>query len=215
LDMKKDRITERDRLQALFRRQPIDRLPFFVQGRAFAAMMTGFSTIDIYKDPEIAFRAQLHTREMFGAMERLTYSGGAFGAREFGGEVEMPTSQYSSAVSLKKPAVQSEEDALKLEVPNVKTAGTLPLMMRFSRLQEEHELPITYQHGGILTTLGYVTGVDRMCRWMLRKPEIVHHLCRVVTGFLIAIAEYWVDTFGPGRLLPVTGSPTHRPPVSS
>ena len=213
--MKPDRMTEKERLAALLKRQPVDRVTFDTTSHVFAAAMVGCSKVDIYADPEKAFWAKYQTQEMFGAIERIHYHGGAFPVREFGGEVKMPTSEYAMAVSLLRPAVQSEDDVWKLEVPDVKKAGMLPSIMRFSQLQEEYGLPIYFMSGAILTIVGQITGVEAMCRWMLKKPELVHRLCRIVTDFLVAIAEYWVNTFGPERLLPGTGAPTEANQIIS
>jgi uroporphyrinogen decarboxylase len=213
--MRQDRMTQKERLEALLNRQPVDRVTFDMFAIAFAAATVGYSTVDVYEDPEKCFWAQLRTQEMFGAWGFILYSGGAPPAREFGGEVKMPTSEYAMAPSLLRPAVQSEEDVWKLEVPNVKTAGMLPSVMRFSKLQAEHGLPITFMCGSILTLVGFITGVERMCRWMIKRPELVHRLCRIVTDFLVAMAEYWVDTFGSERMLAGAGAPTEANQIIS
>jgi uroporphyrinogen decarboxylase len=212
---RQDKMTEKERLEALLNRQPVDRVSFDTFTSAFAAAMVGYSKVDIYEDPEKAFWAKLRTQEMFGAWGFIPYSGGAPCAREFGGKVEMPTSEYAMAPSLSRPAVQSEEDVWKLEVPNVKTAGMLPLRMRFSKLQAEHGLPITFSCVGILSCVGLITGVETMCRWMIKRPELVHRLCRIVTDFHVAIAEYWVDTFGSEHMLPCVGAPTEANQIIS
>jgi uroporphyrinogen decarboxylase len=212
---RQDRMTESERLEALLNRQPVDRVSLVLPALSFAAAMVGYSKIDVYEDAEKAFWAMSRTQEMFGASNRTFYGGGARGVREFGGEVTMPTSEYSMAVALLRPAVQSEEDGWKLKVPDVKTAGSLPSIMQFSRLQEKHGLPITFYCGGILTTVGQITGVERMCRWMIKKPELIHRLCRVATDFSTAMAEYWVDTFGPECMLPHDAAPTESNQIIS
>jgi uroporphyrinogen decarboxylase len=211
---RQDRMTEKERREALLNRQPVDRVPFDVLSVSLAAAMVGESKVDMYVDYEKCFWAQLRTREMFDAMEYLTFLGG-FPMLEFGSEVSMPTSEYAMAVSITRPAVQSEEDVWKLEMPNVKTAGALPKMLQFGKLQDKHGLPIMNLSGGILTTVGYITGVETMCRWMIRKPELVHRLCRIATDFHIAIEQYWVDTFGPENIMPLTGAPTESNQIIS
>ena len=212
---KQDRMTGKERLEALLNRQPVDRVAFNPFASSFAAAMTGYSKSAMYDDVEKAFEARSRTHEMFDGWHYIFFHGGAFGAREFGGEVKMPTSEYAMAVSLLRPAVESEEDVWKLEVPDVKTVGIVPLIMQFAKLQEERGWPITFPSGGILTRLGYVTGVETMCRWMIKHPEAMHRLCRLVTDFHIAIAKYWVDTFGPERLMSQTGAPTEANQIIS
>ena len=211
-----DRMTEKERLEALLNRQLVDRAPFNLFARSFAAVNVGYSKVALYDDAEKSFEAQSWTNEMFGGWHYLYFHGGAFGAREFGGEVKMPTSEYAMAVSLSRPAVESEEDAWKLELPDVKTAGVIPLVMHFARLEDKYGWPITFPCGSILTRLGYITGVERMCRWMIKKPELVHRLCQLVADFHVAIAKYWVDTFGrPERMIPTAAAPTESNQILS
>ncbi len=213
---KQDRMTEKERLEALLNRQPIDRVPFNPFARSFAAMMTGYSKVDMYDGVVESYEAISRTSEMFDGWHYMYFHGGAFGAREFGGVVKMPTSEYAMAVSLLEPAVQSEEDVWKLKLPDVKTAGIVPLILQFAKLQEEHGWPITFPSGGILTRLGYITDVERMCRWMIKKPELVHRLCQLITDFHVELGKCWVDTFGgPERMIPQTGAPTESNQIIS
>jgi uroporphyrinogen decarboxylase len=215
VQFRQDRMTEKERWAALLNRQPVDRVIFEMIAVSFAAAMVGYSKVDVYEDPEKCFWAQLRTHEMFDAWGLLYYGGAAFPSQEFGGNIRMPTSEYAMAASLARPAVELEEDVWKLELPDVKTAGDLPLMMRANKLQAEHGLPINLPGMGILSSVGYITGVERMCRWMIKRPELVHRLCRIVTDFLVAIAEYWVDTFGLEHILPTNGAPTEANQIIS
>ena len=212
---KRDKMTEKERWEYLFKRQPVDRVPLCLYSMSFAARNTGLPIARMYDDPEISFSAQLRTNEMYDATHYTCYFGGAFGAREFGGEVKMPESEYEMAVSLLRPRIESEEDIFSLELPDVKRAGVMPFFMRFSRLQEKHGLPITVFIGSTLTVVGFICGVERMCRWMIKEPELVHRLCRLETDFMWEIAKYWVDTFGPERILALSGSPTESNQVIS
>ena len=92
----------------------------------------------MYEDVKKSFEAMSYTRKVFDGWHYMYFHGGAFGAREFGGEIKMPTSEYAMAVSLSRPAVESEENVCKLELPDVKTAGVIPLVMRFAKLQEKY-----------------------------------------------------------------------------
>ena len=213
---RQDRMTEQERLEALLNRQPIDRVPFNLFGTSFAGVNVGLSIVAMYEDAEKSFEAQSRTHEMFDGWHYMHFQGGAFSAREFGGEVKLPTSEYAMAVSLSRPAVESEEDAWKLELPDVKTAGVVPVVMRFARLQDKYGWPVTFPSGGILTRLGYVTGVERMCRWMIKKPELVHRLCQLVADFHVALAKYWVDTLGrPERMISNSQAPTEANQIIS
>jgi len=170
---------------------------------AFAALTVSYPKFTVYEDDEKGLKAISQTHEMYGAWRWMESQTGAIGTREFGGKVKMPTSEFAMAPALLRPAVESEEDVWKLELPDVRTAGAIPVMMQYAKEQEKRDWPIVFSSMGPLSTVGYITGVEQMCRWMVREPELVHRLCRLVTDFVVALAEYWVDTFGqPERIIP-------------
>jgi uroporphyrinogen decarboxylase len=213
---KLDRMTEKERFQALLNRQPVDRVPFFPFALSFAAINSGYKKIVTYADPEKSFEVLRRTHEMFDGWNWTWYTAGSLGAREFGTKVKLPTDEYSQSVSILDPVVKSEEDVDQLKVPDVKTAGMLPLVMEHARLQEKYGWPITFCSGSILGRVQAIMGVEKMCRWMRKKPELVHKICRLATDFLIAIAEYWVESFGcPERMIPLTAAPTESNQVIS
>jgi len=206
---RQDRLTERERFEALLKRQPVDRVPFYMWALSFAAVTVGYPRIVTFTDPEKSFEALRRTHEMFDGWHYVYYSSGAFGVREFGGQAKMPTDAYSQSASPLSHVVKSEEDVWTLKLPDVKTAGAIPLLMEFAKLQERNGCPITFSSGSILKVVQGILGVETMCRWMLKKPHLVHRLCRLVADFQIALAKYWVDSFGcPERIIPLTAAPT-------
>ena len=213
---RQDRLTEKERFEMLLNRQPVDRVPFCLIDNAFSALTVGYSKSTVYEDGKKGFKARSRTYEIYGAWRWMEPQTGAVGAREFGGEVKMPVSEYASAPSLLRPAVKSEEDALKLELPDVKTAGAIPVMMQYAKEQEKYGWPIAFSPMGPLSIVGYITEVERMCRWIIKKPELVHRLCRLATDFVVALAKYWVDTFGcPERIIPLLAAPTEANQIIS
>jgi uroporphyrinogen decarboxylase len=213
--LRKDNMTEKERWEALLKRQPIDRVPFSLQSLGFSARNVGYPTCRVYDNPEKSFWAQVWSNEMYGATHYTWYLGGAFPAREFGGEVSMPEGEYAMAPSLLRPAVASEEDLEKLTLPDAKTAGVMPLFMKFCKLQEKHGYHIQMYVGGTLTRVGYICDVERLCRWMIKRPDLVHRLCRLETDFILEMNKYWLKTFGHERILGYSGSPTESNQIIS
>jgi uroporphyrinogen decarboxylase len=98
--------------------------------------------------------------------------------------------------------VQSEDDSWNLRVPDDITAvGTIPVALEFSRLQYEAGMPVTVQVGSPLTWAGSVCGEERLMLWIIKKPDLVHHVLRVITDFIKRKADYWIDEFGAERLM--------------
>jgi len=196
-------MSDRERMEALLSRRPVDRVPLFLASLGFSLRNTGHPVIRAYDDPETSFLAQVRTNEMYGAIPVVRFVGGAFGAREFGGEVRMPREDIEMAPSLLRPPVTSETDVERLEQnpPDVRLAGSVPLYMAFSRLQAHYRLPVTFFAGGVLTMVGNMCGVERMCRWMLKAPLLLHRVCRLATDFVLSKMRYWVETFGAQEVL--------------
>jgi uroporphyrinogen decarboxylase len=77
----------------------------------------------------------------------------------------------------------------------------LPMAVQFSKIQEKSNMPITFPCGSPFTNAGNIVEVSDLCRWMIKKPELVHKLLRLVTDHILQVAKYWVDTFGPDRMI--------------
>ncbi len=198
-----NQMPDKERMEALLSRQPVDRVPLFLASLGFSLRTMGHPVVRAYDDPETSFLAQVRTNEMYGAIPVVRFIGSAFGAREFGGEVRMPREDMEMAPSLLRPPVTCEADVERLEQnpTDLRTAGSVPLYMAFSRLQADHGLPVTFFAGGVLTMVGNMCGVESMCRWMLKAPPLLHRVCRLATDFILSKMRYWVETFGARRLL--------------
>ena len=123
-------MSPQERLRALIKGEPLDRIPFFLMGRGFCSKCVGYEIAEMYNDPEKSFLAQQRTSEMYGIedMPRFIYAGLAM---DFGGEIEYPRGKYSQAPTITRYPVNSEQDVLNLEMPDIQDTSFLPLMMAF------------------------------------------------------------------------------------
>lgn len=198
--MRQEKMTSQERLEALFRGEPLDRVPFLSFILGFCAKNVGYPVATIYSDPLKSFKAQMWTREQYGYDSEPFYGYASFGGWEFGGEIKLPRGEYEQAPSHTRFAVEKEEDVEKLELPDVKKAGILPLAMEFSRIQAEHDIYPSVVVGGPFTIAGNICVVDTLCRWLIRKPDLVHRMLRLATDHVLDIVHYWINTFGKGRV---------------
>ncbi|NDJ77508.1 MAG: hypothetical protein GYB65_14745 [Chloroflexi bacterium] len=204
-----------ERMGAIMMGQKPDRVPFspFIFG--FCAKNVGLPVSTVYEDAEKSFFAQLRTAEMYGYDGAPLYGYASYGGWEFGGDIKMPRSRWEQAPVVAHYPVESEEDVDRLELPDVERAGSLPISMTFSRLQEKFGMPITVQLVGVVTLVGELCSVDRMCRWMIKRPELVHKLMRKAVDHLVDVAKLWVDTFPVERMQPFVGDATSANQVIS
>jgi len=194
-------MTSAERMDALLNGKQVDRILLFPFTLGFCARNVGYPVASIYNDPEKSFFAQLWTREQYGYDSDPFYGYASYGGWEFGGEIKFPTSQYEQAPSHGRFPVESEEDVRKLRLPDVKTAGMLPLAMQFSRLQDKFGIPVSIVVGGPFTIAGNICAVEVLCRWLIKKPEVAHRLLQLAADHILGIVQYWMDAFGPARVI--------------
>lgn len=189
-----------ERVEGLLRGEKIDRAPFFTFTLGFCAKNVGLPVSAIYSDPEKSFKAQLQTMEQYGYDTTPFYGYASYGGAEFGGGIKLPAGQYEQAPSHGEFAVYTEEDLADLNRPDVTRAGFIPLAMEFSIIQKKYHMPISLVIGGPFTVAGNICPVPTLCRWLVKKPEAVNRLLRIATDHLKDIIEYWVNTFGTGKV---------------
>jgi uroporphyrinogen decarboxylase len=195
------------RMKALFEGEAIDRVPFYPFILGFCARNVGYPLQNIYDEPGKSFDAQRRTLEQYGFDWGPMYGYASYGTWEFGGEIKMPTGGYEQAPMHTVFPVQSEADVENLRLPDLKTAGSIPRALEFSRLQESTATPITVVVGGNFTIAGNICSVEKLCRWMLKKPELADRILRMATDHIVKVVTYWADTFGAERIFPQIWEP--------
>jgi len=210
IDIKKDKMTKNERWEALLNRKPMDRVPVWGWSLGFATVNTGLSIVDFYNDPQKSYDSQIKSADKFGFQE-IPYSGYAHvGGWEFGGEIKWPSGDYAQAPTVLKNPVETEEDVWNLKVPeDVSKAGIVPILTDIAKIVEKSGAP--YIIGfvqGPFTTAGNFAGVEKLCKWMIKKPDVAHRMLRLATDFQSELAQYWADTFGPDKIITLGAEPS-------
>jgi uroporphyrinogen decarboxylase len=202
-------MTSAERMGALMRGERPDRVPVIPFLSGHCAVVCGEPIARMCAEPEQAFRCQVLAQEMYGYDGGPLYAYASAGGWEFGGEAEFPVKKYSGATIVSRTPIQTEDDVYTLQVPeDITKAGALPIALGVARLQAEHGMPVTLQIGAPLTWAGSIIGEERMMVWLIRKPELVHHVLGKVTEFCTKVAEHYVKEFGADRLMAFHGAAT-------
>jgi len=201
----KGAMTERERMKALLRRERPDRVPICSYAIGFFTYYTRGSIAEAYNNPKVALESQRKACRDFGWLNLPLYSY-LFGAWEFGGEVKWPSGEFSQAPMVVRHPVETPEDALSLKMPDVKTAGFTPLLTEFAKLSlrdvPDNELfPAPSCSEGPFVIASMMCNIEKLGRWMIKKPEVAHHLLRLATDYLTELMQYWKDTFGTDILI--------------
>jgi uroporphyrinogen decarboxylase len=201
-----DRMTSRERMGNLLQGKPIDRVPFvpFIYG--FTGLNIGYSLEEFWSDGRKMFEAQIRSRQMYDFDGNPMFTYADYGPWEFGGEIKYPTGEWTMAPIVTRRAVQTEEDAWNLKLPDVRTAGSLPVGLEFSKLQRKFDMPAMPPSAGVFNLAGNLVGAETWCRWLISKPDVCHHLLRLALEHRIQVLEYWIEVFGPGNVQARDGS---------
>ncbi len=208
MPLNRGQMSSEQRLSLLLNRKPVDRIPFFSFAQGFSTLNTGYSIADYYYDPEKSFHALKATARQYDFADFSLFGYASFGAWEFGGEISWPEGEYSQAPAIKRFPVESERDVLELGLPQLATAGFVPRFIRFAELHEESSGYYTLGIEAPFVGAGNLCSVTRLCRWILKKPEIAHKLLQVVTDFKIELVRYLAERFGTEKMIPWVGDAT-------
>ena len=91
MDNGKSPMTDRERVEALLRRERPDRVPDWTLGQGFCMLYDGASIADAYTNPEISLAAQRRACRDFGWVFFPFMIAPI--APAFGGEIKLPTSE--------------------------------------------------------------------------------------------------------------------------
>ena len=196
------------RIEALLKNEKVDRVPLWFMMEGFCSKTAGYSIDTFYTDLEKSFWSQVWTYEMYELDEDPRWQHSGSGASVFGGEIRFPSGEWMQGISIVRSPVGTEEDVWKLKMPDVKNAGLIPFAMEFAKLQNKYGMFIQPHIVDPFVFAAHVCGVDNLMRWLGKKPTVVHRLMRVVTDYLVELTRYWVETFGPDRIVPWTPSST-------
>jgi len=207
-------MTDRERVEAILKRKKPDRVPIMPFAHdAFSVVNAGYSIADAYNSPQKALEAERWCCEQYGWVFLPSFGYASYGGWEFGGDIKWPTSEFDQAPTITRYPVQTEEDAWKLELPDITKAGYLPLFYEFNRLSSRMRLDnkpfnIIVRGGGSFGLVGNICGVENLLRWTIKKPELVHHLLRLATDHFIQICRYMRENFSLDAALARCGEAT-------
>lgn len=207
-------MTDRQRIEVLLNRQKPDRVPnwpFSVRG--FSAVYANASIADAYNKPEVSLAAQRKACQDFGwvFLPRIGYV--VLGGWEFGGDIKWPSGEFAQAPTVARFPVETPDEVMNLEMPDVKNSGIIPINMEFSKMSSQERLDnepfnVASVLVGVFTAAGNICGTERLVKWLIKKPEVAHRLLRLATDYLVELARYWKDTFGIDGVLPMSFEPS-------
>jgi len=209
---RKARMTDRERIEALFRREKPDRVPIWIASYGYSMLHVGASIAEYYNNPQVSLDAQRQTCRDYGWVF-MPFAGGIIGAWEFGGEQKWPSGEFEQSPTVTRRPIENEEDAWNLKMPDVKHTGAIPIRMEFSKLSSKESFDnepfnVVLLSGWPFTVAAELPGPEKFIKWLIKSPEVAHHLLRLSTDYQLELIKYWVDTFGTSSMLTLGGEAT-------
>ena len=208
---RKATMTNKERVGALLRRERPDRVPFWPGSRSFSVINDGGSMADVFSGKYTSER--LYEAEKKAAREfdfiftpSAFHPGGRGGYNgKFGGEIGLPTSKYAQAVIVSKYPAETPEEVMALKVPDVEVFFTPEIVDFYKRVRQDEDDNKPFNMNvaclDLVNTAGGVVGVERLCKWMIKEPELAHRVFRLVADYQLATIQFVKDTFGVDRVL--------------
>jgi uroporphyrinogen decarboxylase len=212
-------MTDGERLKALLRREKPDRVPIYPWALGYSLVYAHKPIAEFYNNPAVSLEAQRQTHRELGWLSLPHIGYGGFGGWEFGGEVEWPSGQFSQAPTITRRPVETPEDAMNIKMPDIGNSGMTPLQVELCRLaapeRPDNEPFIVFFEGDAFLTASNIGGIEKLSKWMIKKPEAAHRLLRLATDYLVERARYIKDIFGTEWVLPFSAEPTSSNQVIS
>lgn len=216
MQIRQDRMSSRERMEALFHYQKPDRVPINMITVGFPCINMGKTITEAYDDPDTYFDAFQWTAEQYGwDMIPQCCPHSVLGIPDFGGAVRLPEGPYEGALIITSHAAESEEDVESLTLPDPKQIDHVAKSMQLSRLQSENGLPVAFVSRSPFTMATNICGLAKFSRWMIKKPELCKRLMDLALDHIFTALKWWVDIFGAQQIFVLATSPCESNQVIS
>jgi uroporphyrinogen decarboxylase len=203
-------MTDLECIKAMLNKEPPERVVYWEYcTNAIAAVQYGKTIKDAYTDPDFSYKTQKQISQDIGWLFHPIYP--CLGA-DFGGEVKWPESIYAQAPAIVRYPVECENDISKLKITDIESLPSVRDGLIFSRLSAGEKLDnepfnVTFSCAGPFTSVGDLCGLERLARWIIYKPELVHTLLRITTDYIVKGAEVWFKHFADTDILFLQSEP--------
>jgi uroporphyrinogen decarboxylase len=204
-------MTNGQRVDALLNHRKPDRVPLwpFFDMTGFAAVYHNRPIQDAYKDPKLSLEMQRKVCQDFDWICSPFFP--VFGVTDFGGERRLPTSEFSQAPSTVRFPIESEEDVYKLKLPDLKQSNNIARESEFYELCAQNKPDNQPFKALLLLTPNPYEWAGKLCRpemlnrWIIRKPELLRHMVKIMGDIITDLLDHWYTTLGTEGILVMSG----------
>lgn len=188
-----------ERMGALIQYKPIDRVPVIVMGAGYSVSWTNYSLKDFYYNPELAYDIQEKVIKVHGHDGSPSYGFQGPLAVDLGGELVFSEDRLILPI-LKSPICKTFEDVENLKMPDLTDKSNLPFTIQkdleFNRILISKGQKISIMPAAFTERAASLVGLENFIKWFYKAPELVHRLQRLVTDYLLQVADLMIEEFG-------------------
>ena len=189
-------MTSAERLAALKRGDPIDRIPVMAYASGYAARLTGLPLKTFFTDIDQSVKAQRRAKALHGYDDDIGYGWAEWGGWEFGGQIRFPETDEECAPIMVKNPVARPADVDRLEFGDIRSCGMVPNLMALNRIVTAGGAPAKIRAGSVTSVVAGIIGIERLMRWYLDEPAAVRVVYEKATRFILELADLILDEFG-------------------
>jgi uroporphyrinogen decarboxylase len=206
--MFQDKLTPKERMMGLIRKEPIDRVPVIPFSKGYSAKIAGISRGDFFRYPAKAIDADRKLKERHPGLDGgPSYGWADYGAWDFGGEIKFPFNNESQSPQVIRKPVQGPEDVAKLLVPNPRGNGMMQLAYEFSQIMREVGGPAMVYLVSPGNCAASIIGKQEILKWIIKHPQELHEVLRKATDYMRATVDWFAEDFGAERCNVYLGYP--------
>ena len=200
-------MTTAERMKGLVMKTKIDRIPMNPFASTYTALISNYTAREYYLNPEVALESHINSIMLHKYDAGPGYGVPNWQTWDFGGELEFSLTNKAALPKIKKYPVENIKDAVNLKMPDFKTAPMASRMIRFAELSLKRGFGYGVPAGSALTGVEAIVGPEILLKSMIREPELLHHLMRISTDYILSIAKYMIDRFGVEKASAFTAYP--------
>ncbi len=186
-------MTPLERLSALARGKPLDRLPCVPIVGNTAARVIGVRVSDLRGNGRLIAQAQVAAYRLFRYDIVRIFTDLYTQAEAMGAKVAYPEDETAYLVA---PAITDVSQIDRLRAPDPGKDGNLPQFLEAMKIALDEvggEVAVTGAITGPFTNSSFLVGAEEIARLTLRAPEAVHRLCELSLEANLRYAEAMLD----------------------
>ena len=190
-------LSSKERMNRLYNREKIDRVPVLSCATMYAGWQKGLSSEEFYFSVEKAFWAQKEICDEGGFDDSPCYDLPHGERLDLGGELFIQQTERVALPLVKKFKIQSLEDAWNYELPPVNERKFTKLQIEFLKYAEtKGQFGVSISAGSPFTMVGSMVETGAFMRWLAKEPDVVRHLLKIAIQYLSETADLMIDEFG-------------------